>query len=42
MEKFLADYGLKWTVDDKNGDEVLRGDFDKDKLLKDVKKPKYN
>ncbi|KAL4472460.1 hypothetical protein ABPG74_018409 [Tetrahymena malaccensis] len=42
MEKFLADYGLKWTLDEQNGDEVLKGDFDKEKLLNDVKKPKYN
>lgn len=42
MEKFLAEYGLKWKAEDENGKEQLKGDFNKEKLLNDVKKPKYN
>lgn len=42
MEKFLSEYGLRWTVDDETGDEVLRGDLDKNRLIGDSKKSKYN
>jgi len=41
MEKFLAEYGLRWTVDE-TGDEVLKGDLNKERLVGDAKKPKYN
>lgn len=42
MEKFLADFGLRWTVEETTGDEVLRGELDKAKIEQYTKKPKYN
>lgn len=36
MEKFLKSYGLKWV-----GNKI-EGKMDKDKLKKDLEKPKYN
>lgn len=42
MEKFLADYGMRWKVDENSGKEVLGGNLDKERMQSDSKKAKYN
>ncbi|EGR29493.1 hypothetical protein IMG5_154760 [Ichthyophthirius multifiliis] len=43
METFLSEYGVKWILNnEKNTEELNTEKFEKERLLDDVKKPKYN